>query len=87
MVFLFLERFEGIPGEASDFSFIRIRNNALLAIKDFLISEDKKRKAGSRFRFPAFFNYFLINTTAIKYSLFSIYLQRELPSSPTPAIE
>ena len=40
MVFLFLERFEGIPGEASDFSFIRIRNNALLAIKDFLISED-----------------------------------------------
>ena len=40
MVFLFLERFEGIPGKDSDFSFIRIRNNALLAIKDFLISED-----------------------------------------------
>ena len=40
MVFLFLERFEGTPGEASDFSFIRIRKSALLPIKDFLISED-----------------------------------------------
>ena len=40
MTFLFLERFEGTLREASDFSFIRIRNNALLAIKDFLISED-----------------------------------------------
>ena len=40
MAFLFLERFEGIPGEASDLSFMRIRNKALLAIKDFLISED-----------------------------------------------
>ena len=34
--FLFLERFEGIPGEASDFSFIRIRNNA--PVKDFFNS-------------------------------------------------
>jgi len=33
MFSLFVERFEGIPGEASDFSFIRIRNNA--PVKDF----------------------------------------------------